>query len=47
MNSKDDLAPQNFKPLNDFVLQEVSEEVRIFILQSTAHSNALNISPRK
>ncbi len=25
MNSKDDLTPQNFKPLNDFVLQEVSE----------------------
>ena len=27
MQSKDDLAPQQFKPLNDFVIKEVSEQV--------------------
>lgn len=29
MQSKDDLAPQQFKPLNDFVIKEVSEQVSI------------------
>lgn len=27
MENKEDLTPQGFKPLNDFVVQEVSEEV--------------------